>query len=316
MGTRLRVVTATGGLTRAILNPRAGVAARRARAAVEAHRRVFGDLEIRTTESAGHARLLAEEAVRDGVTTVLAVGGDGTANEVATGLMGTTTALALVPVGSGNGLARTLGIPLEPARALESLEGAMVRSMDVGLVNGRPFLNVAGAGFDAAVGAAFHAHGKRGGRRGVFTYVRLGLSKLGYRAEDWSLSMGGQAYAGRALIVAFVNGRQYGGGAIIAPRARLDDGLLDVIVVEDAPRTEVLLNAPRVFLGTIEGYRRYRHWTAASAVLTAGGSFDHHRDGEPEPEGLRLEVAVRPRNLRVLVPRRVAEDPGGPFSPL
>jgi YegS/Rv2252/BmrU family lipid kinase len=301
-------------LTWAILNPRAGVAARRARKAIEEHRDRWGDLEVRTTESPGHAQLLAQEAVQAGATTVLAVGGDGTVNEVAWGLLGTTVTLGLVPVGSGNGLARTLGIPLRPDRALASLEAAVARGMDVGLVNGRPFLNVAGAGFDAEVGAAFHRNGARGGRRGVLTYVRLGFSKLTYQAEEWLLSMGEERFEGRALLVAFVNGRQYGGGAFIAPRARLDDGLLDIVVIEDAPRAEILLNAPRVFLGSIEGFRRYRHRTASSAVLTSrGGAFEHHRDGEPEPSSERLEVAVQPRALRVLVPRQVAEDPKGPF---
>lgn len=301
-----------GGFTRAIVNPRAGVASRRAREAIEAHRAKWGDLEIRTTESAGHARVLAEEAARAGASTVLAVGGDGTANEVAWGLLGTPVRLGLVPVGSGNGLARTLGLSLRPDLALANLEAAVARPMDVGLVNGRPFLNVAGAGFDAEVGAAFHANGVRGGRRGVLTYVRIGLGKLTYRAAEWSLSVGAQRFEGRAFIVAFLNGRQYGGGAIMAPRARLDDGLLDIVVIEGAPRVEILLNAPRAFLGSIEGFRRYRHWSALSAILTSTGPFEHHRDGEPEPSSDRLEVTVLPKALQILVPRGVTQVFGAP----
>ena len=121
------------------------------------------------------------------------------------------------------------------------------------MVNGRPFLNVAGAGFDAEIGADFHAHGLRGGRRGVFTYVRLSLRRTwSYRAEQWSLHADDGAFEGRALVVAFVNGRQYGGGAIMAPGARLDDGLLDVVVIEDAPPFEMAWNSTRLFLGNIE----------------------------------------------------------------
>ena len=298
----------------AILNPRAGVAGRRAQQAVEDYRHRRGDLEVRVTERPGHARELAQEAVREGATTVLAVGGDGTANEVAGGLLGTSATLGLVPVGSGNGLARTLGIPLRPDGALAALEAAVTRSMDVGLVNDQPFLNVAGAGFDAAVGAAFHANSAQGGRRGVLNYVRLALTKINYQAERWVLTAGDQQFEGRALIVAFVNGRQYGGGAVIAPRARLDDGLLDLVVIEDASRLQILANAPRVFLGTIEGFRRYRHLTATSAVLTSSGPFGHHRDGEPEPSSNGLEVRVQPHALRILVPRHIAEDPTGPFG--
>ena len=272
--------------------------------------------EIVVTAGPGHARELAAEAAGRGVDLVLSVGGDGTANEVAWGLLGSDTVLGLVPVGSGNGLARTLGVPLRPAPALAALETGCRRRMDVGLVNGRPFLNVAGAGFDAAVGADFHAHGNRGGRRGIFTYVRLSAWRsLFYVPETYSLEAGSERYQGRALVVAFVNGRQYGAGAILAPGSRLDDGLLEVVVFEDAPLLEIALAAPRLFTGGIERYRRYHRFSAASASLTGAVPVVHHRDGEPEPAtGSRLDVSVRPRALAVLVPRATADDPFGPFG--
>ena len=299
----------------AILNPRAGLAAGRARAALARSARWRG-AELRVTSAPGDARHFAAEAAAAGAEQVLAIGGDGTANEAAWGLIGTGTALGLVPMGSGNGLARTLRIPLSPDRALQALEEGVPRAMDVGMINGRPFLNVAGAGFDAQVGADFHAHGRRGGRRGLFTYVRLSLLRtMSYRAETWILQAGDGRFEGRALVVAFVNGRQYGGGATLVPGARLDDGLLDVVVIEDAPRFELAWNATRLFLGSIERYRRYRHLPAAAAVLTAGAPVLHHRDGEPEEPSPRLEASVSPRALQMLVPRATAEDPRGPFSP-
>jgi YegS/Rv2252/BmrU family lipid kinase len=271
---------------------------------------------VQVTERPGHARDLAREAAERGEDLVLAVGGDGTANEVAWGLLRSETALGLVPVGSGNGLARTLGIPLSPRRAIRSIADGVVRHMDVGLANGRPFLNVAGAGLDAVVGADFHAHGHRGGRRGILTYVRLTFRRaLSYTAESWTLSSDAGDYAGRALIVVFVNGRQYGGGAILAPGARLDDGLLEAVVIEDAPLVQILVNAPRLFLGTIERFSRYRRLTLSSGVLTAARPFEHHRDGEPEAVSARLGVTVDPLALRILVPRATAEDPRGPFGP-
>jgi len=188
--------------------------------------------------------------------------------------------------------------------------------MDVGMVNGRPFLNVAGAGFDAHIGAEFQAHGRRGGRRGVFTYVRLGFAHAwSYTAHRWVLAAGEMAFDGRALIIAFVNGRQYGGGAIMVPGARLDDGLLDIVVIEDAPRFEIAWNATRLFLGRIERFRKYRHIAASSAVVTGTPPILHHRDGEPEEAtGERLDIGIQPRALRILVPRAVAEDPKGPFE--
>jgi YegS/Rv2252/BmrU family lipid kinase len=300
---------------RAVLNPRAGVRTVRARRALAASRGSW-ELEVAETAGPGHAAELAREAAGRGLDAVLAIGGDGTANEVACGLLGTDTALGLVPMGSGNGLARSLGIPLRPEAALSVLEGAVVRRMDVGTVNGRPFLNVAGAGFDAAVGMAFHEHTRRGGRRGIFTYVRMGIrSMFGYRAGVWDLDADGQRFQGRALLVTFANGRQYGAEAVIAPGSRLDDGLLDVVVLEDAPLLVLLLHAPRLFLGGLPRFRGYRRFPAAQAVLVSEQPSLFHRDGEPEEPAARLEVGLLPRALSVLVPRRTAEDPTGPFGP-
>ena len=300
---------------RAILNPRAGVAARAALDAVRGTGTPWRQLDLKVTGAPGDARRLAREAADDGFDVVLSVGGDGTANEAAWGLIGSPTALGIVPSGSGNGLARALRVPLRPAAALRCLQDAVVRRMDVGMANGRPFLNVAGAGFDALVGEAFHEWGRRGGRRGLFNYFRLALPRaLAYRASTWRLEAGGERFDGAAFLVAFVNGRQYGGAAVIAPGSRLDDGLLTIVVVEDAPAFELLVNVHRLFVGGIERFRRYRRIAAPEAVLTGPAPFAHHRDGEPEPAADRLEVRLEPRALAVLVPRRTAADPMGPFA--
>jgi YegS/Rv2252/BmrU family lipid kinase len=300
---------------RAILNPRAGVAARAVLDAALGMATPWGQLDLKVTGAPGDARRLAKEAAEAAFDIVLAVGGDGTANEAAWGLLGSRTALGIVPTGSGNGLARALRIPLRAGAALRSLQDAVVRRMDVGMANGRPFLNVAGAGFDALVGAAFHEWGRSGGRRGLFNYFRLALPRaFRYRASSWSLEAGPERFAGAAFLVAFVNGREYGGAAVIAPGSRLDDGLLEIVVVEDAPALELLVNVPRLYIGGIERFRRYRRIAAPEAVLTGPAPFAHHRDGEPEPAAERLEVKVEPRALAVLVPRRTADDPGGPFT--
>lgn len=297
---------------RAIVNPQAGIRSSRALPALRQPRRDW-EIEIAQTEGPGHARDLAASAAREGAGLALAVGGDGTANEVAEGLLGSETVLGLLPVGSGNGLARALRVPLEPARALACLEEAVPREIDVGLVNGRPFLNVAGAGLDAEIGAAFHERGLGGGRRGVLGYVReaVGLV-LSRQPRRFVLEADGLVRDLPALLVTFANGPQYGGGAVVAPGARLDDGLLEIVAIEDASLVEILWAAPRLFLGGIERFRRYRRLSVREAVLR--GSGPHHRDGEPQPESERLEVSLRPRALRLLVPRRTAEDPRGPFA--
>jgi YegS/Rv2252/BmrU family lipid kinase len=299
----------------AIVNPRAGVAARRAIDTVRRSGAVWPGLETWPTTGPGDARELARRAVAAGYEAVLAVGGDGTVNEVAGGLLGSSAALGVVPAGSGNGLARTLRIPMDAGRALREMARAATLSMDVGRVNGRPFLNVAGAGFDAAVGTAFHAHAGSGGRRGVMSYARIALGlSWSYRCGGYTLEAGAHRFDGEAWLVAFVNGRQYGGAAVIAPGALMDDGLLEVVVVEKASALELLSAAPRLYLGGLEGFRRYRRMAVSSAVLTAPEPFPHHCDGETGEPVRRLEVSVEPRALKVLVPRATAADPKGPFA--
>jgi diacylglycerol kinase (ATP) len=268
------------------------------------------------TEKPGDAREIARQAAGEGIDLLLVGGGDGTVNEAAQGTIGSQTALGIVPVGSGNGLARSLRIPLSPGRALRALETGVDRQLDIGFLNGRPFLNVAGVGFDAAVGQAFERHGRRGGRRGVMSYLMLGLAGIfSHPGVLVTLEAGGERIETRALMVAFANGPQYGGGAVIAPRARLDNGFLEVVLVEDAPPWEIVLNAPRLFLGRIEGFGRYRRVRATKALLTTAQPLAHHRDGEPDGETDRFEVRVETRALRVLVPRATLEDAKGPFRP-
>jgi len=301
----------------AIWNPRAGVAARRVLDALPRERPFWRDVAVRTTTGPGDAQAFAAEAVAEGAELVLAMGGDGTANEAARGLLGSDVTLGLVPVGSGNGLARALRLPLDPARALLALETAVPRRMDVGFVNDKPFLNVAGVGFDALVGSAFHRAGHNGGRRGIFTYVRMSASLLAsYRPVPLVLEAEAETREVRPFVLVCANGPQYGAGALVNPGARLDDGRLEVVVFDDSSLAEILMNAPRMFLGSLPRSRRYRRLQVARAVITAQTAVEHHRDGEPEPPALRLDISLRPRALSVLVPRATAEDPEGPFEPV
>lgn len=301
---------------RAILNPRAGLAAQRALGALEAGSAEWGRIPVDATQAPGHARELARRAVSEGVELLLAAGGDGTMNEVADGLLGSSTALGVVPVGSGNGLARTLGIPLEPGAALRALASGVTRRMDVGVVNGRPFLNVAGAGFDAHVGAEFHRHARRGGRRGILSYVRLSLQAvLRYAPGAFRLEVdGAPAYEGRALVVAFANGRQYGAGAVLAPQARLDDGRLDVVVFQATSVAGVLRQIPRLFRGTLARSSAFRGFSLSHGALTSPQPYPFHRDGEPEAAVTRLDVGLHALGLRIRAARQVHEDPQGPFT--
>ena len=284
------------------MNPRAGLAARRVHAVVERGRPSWR-LEILATNGPRDATRLAREAARDGVELVLAVGGDGTASEVAEGLAGSSTALGIVPAGSGNGLARALGIPLDPERALRALEHGRVQRMDVGEANGRVFVNVASAGFDAAVAAAYHDRGTTGARRGVLPYA-LAASRLalGWRAPEIVVTSDGEGFRGSAVLVACMNGRQYGGGAILAPLAEVDDGSLDVVVVEAAALPQLALAAPLLFAGRIDAFSRFRTWKATRVAIECEGGIAIQRDGETDGRSSRVDVAVRAAALDVLLP--------------
>jgi len=301
---------------RAIMNPRAGVRSPGTREAVERGRPGWKDYAVELTREPGHATQLAREAVAVGADLVLAVGGDGTVNEVARGLLGSEAALGVVPVGSGNGLARALRVPLRAHRALAALESAPRRSTDVGFLNGQPFLNVAGVGFDAAVGQAFHDHGRAGGRRGFLGYLRLCLRELRrYRPARLSIEVeGGEPVLATPFVLTFANGPQYGAGAVINPGARLDDGCLELVLFEDRPRLAALADAARLFLGGLERSPHYRRLRLSSrATVTADEPVPVHVDGDPGPKARRLELTLRPRALALLVPRTTLEAGDGPF---
>lgn len=300
---------------RAILNPRAGVSPNEARRAAERGHPRWDDFDLSVTEGPGHATELARAAVDAGADVVLSVGGDGTANEVASALLGRSAALGIVPMGSGNGLARALGIPLRPLEALDVLETGVRRAIDVGMLNGRPFLNVAGIGFDAAVSRAFHARGKAGGRRGLFSYVRLSLREMvAYRASRVVVETESERLELRPFVLVLANGPQYGSGAVINPGGKLDDGRLELVVIDERPAVALLAAAPRLFLGGIERMRGYRRLAATRLVITGDLPIVAHRDGDPEPDCERVEVTLRPRAITVLASGAAVADPRGPFA--
>jgi diacylglycerol kinase (ATP) len=300
---------------RAIVNPRAGVAPGAARQAVEGGRPSWHDYTVEVTQAPGHATALARDAVAAGAQLVIAVGGDGTVNEVTQGLMGTGAALGIVPVGSGNGLARALRLPLRPAAALAALEAGVRRPIDLGRLNGGIFLNVAGTGFDAAVGAAFDRAGQDGSRRGFLGYVRLSLAELRrYRPPPLVMEANGERRDLRPFIVTFANGPQYGSGAVINPGGKLDDGLLEAVHFEyRGSIVGILVAAPRLFLGGIEKVADYGRTRGARVTVTASAPLAIHRDGDPVEATRRIDVEVVPRALEVMVPPATLDDPQGPF---
>ncbi len=259
------------------------------------------DADFATTEGPGHATELAREAVRAGHEVVVAIGGDGTMNEVAQGLIHTPTALALVPCGSGNGLALHLGLPRSPLAALQLAIGAGSRvvAVDTGTANGRPFFNAMGLGFDADVSRRFN----RLTRRGLPAYARVALSALrDLRPQRCTISAGQRIESLDVLLIAVANSDQYGNNARIAPGARVDDGRLDLVAIHAGGFFATAALVPRLFLGNLDGSPLVTRLTGPRFVIDRVAPGLIHTDGETHEAGARVEVAVQPHSLRVIIP--------------
>ncbi len=259
------------------------------------------EAEVAVTEGPRHATELARAAVQTGCELVVAVGGDGTMNEVAQALTNTSTALALVPCGSGNGLALHLGLPRSLGRALRLVSGeaGRVAAIDTGWVNDHPFFNAMGLGFDAEVSRRFNGLT----RRGLPAYVRAAAGVLrDIRGERCTITAGDRREVIDALLVTVANSEQYGNNARIAPGAQVDDALLDLVAIRRSGLLGLAALAPRLFLGNIDQSRHVRRIRGASFTIEREAPGIIHTDGETHETGAVVSVRVNPRSLRILVP--------------
>jgi diacylglycerol kinase (ATP) len=295
-----------------VINPISGsggrpdVARRRAElAAAELERRGL-EGEVFVTERAGHARELTRASLERGVRLVLAWGGDGTVNEVASVLAFTEATIGIIPSGSGNGLSRELTIPFEPAAAFDiALTAGRDRVIDAGELDGHLFFNIAGIGLDARVAHRFAAGGLV--RRGFWRYLEITAQELfTYDPDEHTVVVDGEPVRVRALLIAIANARQYGNGAIIAPHARLDDGRLDVVIVPQRSIAATLVQIPRVFAGSVDRVPGVSIRCGEEIEITSGRPVLYHVDGEPFVGGASVRATVRRAALRVRVPERTA----------
>jgi YegS/Rv2252/BmrU family lipid kinase len=290
--------------TRFIVNPHSG-AARRVLGPIRAYAARHA-AAVELTTHPRHASALARRALDDGCACVVAVGGDGTMNEIAAVLTGTSATLALVPCGSGNGLARHLGLHGSCTHALGVLASGRPLLIDTGMADQHPFFTVAGLGFEAHLAERFN----RLQRRGFWRYLAAGAKALrGWQPIDCVIAHAGRRETVRALTVAVANGDQYGNNARIAPGARVDDGLLDLCAVPPLTLGNAVPLAVRLFAGSLARapgvvLRRAEHF---SVERPAPGPL--HTDGEIHAAGSRIEFSIRPASLRILVPD-AARGPG------
>jgi YegS/Rv2252/BmrU family lipid kinase len=284
---------------RFIRNPRAGRGLRGFTRQLKRHlSRDAVDYEVAWTRGRGDAEVLAREAAAQGYDVVVAIGGDGTVNEVGRGLLGSETSLAIIPTGSGNGFARHLRIPLSVPEALRRLNRPSYRRIDVGRINGHPFFCTAGLGFDAHVSKCF----AESTRRGLMTYVRLALQEYGsYQPRPIRLDIDGDASDAKCYVLAFANAAQYGNNAMIAPLADISDGLLDLCLIEAMPVRRALRVAAGLAFGDLPKSRAATYHKSQQISVTTPEPLGFHVDGDYMGEARRFDVTVAPLAISVCV---------------
>jgi diacylglycerol kinase (ATP) len=257
------------------------------------------DFTISTTSKPGHATALAAEAAQQKIEIVLAIGGDGTVNEVAKGLIHTNTIMGIIPKGSGNGLARHLGISMRPKAALNVLTTGTVVSMDTIAINGETSVNVSGVGFDGHIASLFGKNGKRG----LSEYVSLAAKEF-RKFKNFPVEgiIDGQPYSNEAFILAFANASQFGNNATISPAASVCDGVMDICVIKKVPVLQVLGFAGKMFTRSMHKSAFVKIIQAQSAVFKFANAMPMHVDGEGREACKNFELSIQPGSLRVLAP--------------
>ena len=259
----------------------------------------LNDVSIIMSEYAGHAREITQQAVKDGMDVVVAIGGDGTVNEVGSAVCGTKTALAIVPSGSGNGLARHLRISMNASRALQVLNNGEVGQFDYCTVNGRPFFCTCGMGFDAKVSYKFSNEGTRG----FITYVKTALTEyIKYKPQEYLIDVDGAKLKEKAFVIACCNAAQYGNNAYIAPRATMQDGLIDVTVMHPFSLVESPLVGARLFLRQLNQDHHVSIYRGKRVVIERKRDDIIHVDGDPLVMPARIVIENVESGINILVP--------------
>lgn len=266
--------------------------------------------EVVWTEHRGHAAEIALQAAEDAFDVCAAIGGDGTVNEVARSLCHTQTALAIIPMGSGNGLARHIQIPMNPDKALEVLARCDIKALDYGIINNIPFFCTCGMGFDAFISEKFATSGKRG----LITYIENTLKGgLSYEPETYELELDGQKEHYKAFLIACGNASQYGNNFYITPQASMSDGLLDVTIIEPFN----VIKAPQIVMQmlnkTLDTNSHIRTFQCRSLHVHRSLPGVIHFDGEPAEAGTDIEIRLVPKGLQVVVNESAEKKPQAPM---
>lgn len=249
------------------------------------------------TEYHGHGSVLAAEAIKNGADILVAVGGDGTINEVASEVDGTDKLMGIIPFGSGNGLARSLGIPVGDVQAIRRINNFHVSKIDIGTFNGKKFFNMAGVGFDAQISSRFADNIKRG----LINYIKIVFSEVSnYDCQDYHLTIDGKDYEFKAFMISIANSSQYGNNAHISPFASLEDGLLDICIVKPFPLYIFPALALRMFRKNSHKSNYLEIIQGRKIVITRSHEAAVHLDGDPFSMGTILNIGVNTHSLNIL----------------
>ncbi|GAC1307713.1 MAG: YegS/Rv2252/BmrU family lipid kinase [Mucilaginibacter sp.] len=249
------------------------------------------------SDGPAHARQIAKEAVNK-FDLIVAVGGDGTVNEVASAIVGTDTMLGIVPYGSGNGLARFLGISMNAPNAIRALNTGRVEVIDSAKVDGQPFFNMAGMGFDAHISEVFAKRKKRG----FFTYLVSSIQEFNkYKPETYHIEVDGNVYEREAFMLSFANSSQYGNNAHISPHASVQDGLLDICVIKQFPFWRLLEMGMRMLAKRTDRTNYLEIIRGKHIHVKRSGPGPVHLDGEPHISGAGTTIELVPNSLKVIV---------------
>lgn len=284
-----------------IVNPKAGTRSQKHfRESVDRHlnHKKF-EYGIWLTKQEGHAAELAKKALKEGYEIVVAVGGDGSINEVASALVGTEVILGIIPAGSGNGLAMHLGYGRDIDEAIKKLNTAAVQTIDCGVMNGKPFINIAGIGFDGLVSNLMKGSTWRGFLPYFLKSVEAGLT---YTPRECSIKLDDKTLNLKCFAISIANGPMYGYNFQIAPDARLDDGLFEVVILKDAPFWQYFAAVPSMLNSRIYEAEFVEHYAARQVSVASEGHNYVHLDGEGMVMEGVLQFELKPKALHILVP--------------
>lgn len=255
------------------------------------------DYSIRETEYAGHAYEMAKESKEQGIDIVVAVGGDGTVNEVGRALVHSNTALGIIPTGSGNGLARHLLIPMKIKGAIQVLNDCEITDLDYGIINEHPFFCTCGVGFDAFISEKFAEAGKRG----PITYLENILKEgLKYEPETYEIEAENGTIKKKAFLISCANASQYGNNAYIAPQASMSDGMIDVIIMEPFDALEASQISIEMFNKTLDKNNKIKTFRSKEIKIYRKAPGVIHYDGDPIETGKEIVVTLKEKGIKIL----------------